>query len=152
MPPRHWLVELFSRHAWLAYALLAAISASLINVFAKVGMEGINSNLATAIRSIVMTIFLVGVCIWLGVWDKLPTVHTKALTMIVLSGVAGALSWLFVFRAIQLSEVSRVAPIDKLSMPLGIVLAVLILGERPTLLNWVGIAAIAVGAYLATWR
>jgi transporter family protein len=146
------LLNLFARHAWLVYACLAAISASLINVFAKVGMEGINSNLATAIRSIVMTIFLVLVCTSLGVWDKLPTVHSKALVMIILSGVAGALSWLFVFRAIQLSEVSRVAPIDKLSMPLGIVLAVLLLGERPTILNWIGIAAIAIGAYLATWR
>ncbi len=149
---RSWLTEVVARHGWLVYALLAAGCASLINVFAKIGMEGINSNLATAIRSIVMTVFLVIVCSWLGVWGKLETVHAKALLMIILSGVAGALSWLFVFRAIQLGEVSRVAPIDKLSMPLGIVLAVLILGERPTLINWVGIAAIAGGAYLATWR
>ena len=68
----------------------------------------------------------------------------------VLTGVCGGLSWIFVFRAIQLADVSKVAPIDKLSMPLAIVLAVVILGERPTTVNWLGVALIVAGAYLAT--
>jgi len=74
------------------------------------------------------------------------------LAMIVLSGVAGGLSWLFVFRAVKLADVSKVAPIDKLSLPLGILLAVIVLGERPGALNWLGIALVVAGAYLATMR
>jgi len=69
--------------------------------------------------------------------------------MIVLSGAAGAASWLFYFRAVQLGDVSKVAPIDKLSMPIAIILAALLLGERPTLVNWLGVGLIVVGAYFA---
>ena len=72
--------------------------------------------------------------------------------MVVASGIAGGLSWIFAFRAIQIADVSKVAPIDKLSLPLGILFAVAILGERPTLVNWIGIALVVVGAYLATLR
>jgi transporter family protein len=136
-------------HRGLLYAVLAAVSAALVGIFGKVGMEGIDSNLATAVRSLVMTLFLIGVVALLGLWTKIPTLHGKAMGMIVLSGVAGATSWLFGFRAIQLIGVSKVAPIDKLSVPLAVVLAVLLLGERPSLINWLGIAAITGGAYLA---
>jgi transporter family protein len=69
--------------------------------------------------------------------------------MIVLSGAAGAASWLFYFRAVQLGDVSKVAPIDKLSMPLAIILAAVVLGERPTLVNWLGVGLIVAGAYFA---
>ena len=72
--------------------------------------------------------------------------------MVVASGIAGGLSWIFAFRAIRLADVSKVAPIDKLSLPIGILLAVAILGERPTALNWLGIALVVTGAYLATMR
>jgi transporter family protein len=91
-------------------------------------------------------------CLFAGVWKNLEQLHgnVKAYTSILLCGVAGGLSWIFAFRAIALADVSKVAPIDKLSLPLGIVLAVVILGERPTGINWIGIAMIAVGAYLAT--
>jgi transporter family protein len=97
-----------------------------------------------------MTLFLLAVCSTLGVWSHFRSLHAKAVVMIVLSGVAGAVSWLFYFKAIQIGTVSKVAPIDKLSMPLAILLAALVLGEHPTKLNWVGIALIAGGAYLAT--
>lgn len=136
---------------WLIYALLSALAASFVGIFGKFGMKDVDSNLATAIRSVVMTLFLLGVCTVMQVWPKLAGVHRWALGMIVLSGVAGAVSWLFYFKAIQVGQVSQVAPIDKLSMPLAVVLAVLILGERPNGVNWIGILLIAGGAYLATW-
>lgn len=134
---------------WLIYAFLSALAAGFVGIFGKVGMKEVDSNLATAIRSVVMTVFLVGFCTAIGAWNKMQTLHGKAVGMIVCSGVAGAVSWLFYFKALQLAPVSKVAPIDKLSMPLAIVLAVVLLAERPTKLNWVGIGMIAVGAYLA---
>src|SRR5688572_21312276 len=96
-----------------------------------------------------MTVFLLAVTTFTGVWRQLPSLHGKAVAMIALSGIAGAVSWLFYFKAVQAGEVSNVAPIDKLSMPLAVVLAVLVLGERPGMTHWVGIALIVAGAYLA---
>jgi transporter family protein len=139
---------------WLIYALLAALCAGSINVFGKVGMKDIDSDVATGARSIVQALFVVAFVAVIGSWSKLHMLRGKPLAwgMIVLSGVAGGLSWIFVFRAIQLAEVTKVAPIDKLSMPIGIVLAVLFLQERPSLINWAGIVLVAGGAYLATIR
>ena len=134
---------------WLVYALLSAASAALVGIFAKLGMKEVDSTLATAVRSVVMTAFLLAVCTATGLWSQVRTIHARAAVMIDLSGVAGAVSWLFYFKAIQVGGVSKVAPIDKLSMPLAILLAVLLLGERPTWVNWAGIALIAGGAYLA---
>ena len=137
---------------WLWYAIAAAVCAAAINVLAKFGMKGVDKDFATAIRSVVQALFVVGFAAVVGVLKNFGQLHPKALTSIVLTGVCGGLSWIFVFRAIQLGEVSKVAPIDKLSMPLGIVLAVLLLGERPTAINWLGIALISGGAYLATMK
>ena len=134
---------------WLVYALLSAVSASLVGIFGKVGMKQTDSNLATAVRSVVMSLFLLGVCQAMGLWSKASSLTGKALTMIVLSGVAGAVSWLFYFKAIQVGTVAQVAPIDKLSMPFAVLLAVLLLGDRPSGVNWIGIALIAIGALLA---
>src|SRR5215213_1929126 len=134
---------------WLLYAVLSALCASLVAIFAKLGMEKIDPTFATTVRSIVMTVLLLIVCAVAGVWSKVPDLKGRPLLMIVLSGAAGAASWLFYFRAVQLGSVSKVAPIDKLSMPLAIVLAVVVLGERPTTVNWLGVALIVAGAYLA---
>jgi len=135
---------------WLLYALLSAASAAFVGIFGKIGMADVDSNLATAVRSVVMTVFLVGVCVATGAWAKAGGIHARPLTMIVLSGVAGAVSWLFYFRAIQLGPVSQVAPIDKLSMPFAVLLAVFILGDRPGVWNWLGVLLIVVGGYLAS--
>lgn len=148
MRDQSWLQSIFHQR-WLLYALLSAISASFVGIFGKIGMAEIDSNLATAIRSVVMTLFLVAVCSMLGVWSKIGTLHGKAMLMIVLSGVAGAVSWLFYFRAIQIGPVSQVAPIDKLSMPFAVILAVLILRDRPSDINWLGVFLIVAGGYLA---
>ena len=136
---------------WLPFALLAAACAASINVFGKIGMRGVDADVATAVRSVVQATFVVGFVAVLGSWSKIGQLTTRpvAMAMVALSGVAGGLSWIFAFRALRLADASQVAPIDKLSMPLGVLLAVLILRERPTATNWAGIALIAAGAYLA---
>jgi transporter family protein len=134
---------------WLLYAFLSALAASFVSIFGKIGMKGIDSNMATTVRSIVMTLFLIGVALVTEQWSKLEQLRARPLLMIILSGVAGAVSWLFYFKAIQVGKVSQVAPIDKLSMPLAVLLAVLILGDQPSKTNWIGILLIAGGAYLA---
>ncbi|CAN5548528.1 EamA family transporter [soil metagenome] len=137
---------------WWLYALLGALCAALVSIFGKVGMKNVDSDLATAVRSVVQAAFVVGFAFAMGVMNNIRQVHGKVLAMIVLSGVAGGLSWIFMFRALQKADVAQVGPIDKLSMPLAIVLAVVFLHERPTSLNWVGIAMIVVGVYLAAHR
>ena len=139
-------------HRWLIYALLSAAAAALVGILGKKGMAEVDSNLATAVRSVIMTVFLIAVCSIMGLWSKLSTITHRAFWMIVFSGLAGALSWLFYFRAIQLGDVSKVAPIDKLSMPLAVMLAVVLLKERPSALNWVGVALITLGGYLAAQK
>ena len=118
---------------WLLYALLSAAAAALVPIFGKLGMKEADDTLATTVRSGVMTLFLLMIATAVGSWSKLSTLSGKAMGMIVLSGIAGATSWLFYFKAIRVGEVSRVAPIDKLSMPLAMLLAVMMLGERPTM-------------------
>lgn len=116
---------------WFLYAVVAAATAALVSIFGKVGMKEVNPVLATALRSIVMMVFTLVVCTVKKRWVHLPQVHATAFAMIVLSGVAGATSWLFGFEALDIARVSQVAPIDKLSVPLAAVLAVIFLHERP---------------------
>src|SRR5436309_2431151 len=136
--------------SWFLYAVAAALCAAMINVLAKFGMKDIDKDFATAVRSVVQALFVVGFASVVGVMRNFGQLHARAITSIVLTGVCGGLSWIFVFRAIQLADVSKVAPIDKLSMPLGILLAVIFLQERPSPINWLGIFLITAGAYLAT--
>ncbi|OCG32086.1 hypothetical protein A9G28_04875 [Gilliamella sp. Fer1-1] len=136
--------------AWLIYALLSAITAACVAILGKIGLQHLDANTATAIRAIVMAIFLVGV---VAVQGKLSLINTffndkKALFIIALSGIAGALSWLFYFMAIKEGKVSQVAPIDKLSVVFAVVFAAILFGEKVSLLAGVGVAMIAVGAIL----
>jgi transporter family protein len=141
--------QIMFEQRWLIYAILSAVCASFVAIFGKVGMQEVDTNLATTVRSVVMTLFLLGFCTVLGLWSKLSTLHPRALTMIALSGLAGALSWLFYFKAIHIGAISQVAPIDKMSVPLTVILALLLLGERPSALNWLGVLLVAAGGYLA---
>ncbi len=136
---------------WLHFALLAAGCAATINLFGKIGMRGVDPDVATAVRSVVQAAFVVGFVGVIGSWSKIDQLAGRplAITMVACSGVAGGLSWIFAFRALRLADVSQVGPIDKLSMPLGVLLAVIVLRDRPTGVNWVGILMIAAGAYLA---
>ncbi|MBC7785174.1 MAG: EamA family transporter [Burkholderiales bacterium] len=137
---------------WVWYALAAAACAAALNIFGKIGMEGIDSSLATTVRGSVQGGLLLIFATTMGLWKSLPDVGGKAWLMIVLSGAAGAASWLFGFKALSMAKASQVAPLDKLSVPLTAVLAFLILSERPSGVNWIGIAMIAVGAYLAALK
>ena len=139
-------------HRWLIYALLSAACAALVGVFGRVGLKGVEPNLATGVRSIVMAVLLIAFLTATRGWSKLPPPTSRASLMILLSAAAGAASWLFYFNALRLAEVARVAPVDKLSTAFAVVLAVLFLGERPTALNWLGVALMLGGAYLVSLR
>jgi transporter family protein len=136
----------------IACALLAAACASLVGIFARIGMRDVPPILATAVRSVVMMVFCIAVAAVMGYGRRLGSLHATAVAMIVLSGVAGAASWLFGFIAYDKIGVARTSPLDKLSVPLAVLLAVLVLGERPTRTNWIGVALIVVGAYLCALR
>ncbi|WP_028561885.1 EamA family transporter [Paenibacillus pinihumi] len=135
---------------WLLYALLSAVSAALVAIFGKIGLKDIDANSATAIRAVIMALFLLGVVAVQGKFTHLGEIiaQRKAMTFIVLSGAAGALSWLFYFMALKYGKVSQVGPIDKLSVVIAVVLAVLFLGEKVSWINAAGVALIAVGALL----
>lgn len=118
---------------WFILALLSAFFAALVAIFAKVGLAEVDSNLATAIRSIVMTVFILCFVASLGKFNQISQIARKDMISIVLSGVAGALSWLCYFAALTLTDASKVAPIDRSSVLMVIILAALFLGEKVTL-------------------
>ena len=124
------------------------MTASVVPILAKKGMRDIDPVLATALRSIVMMLFMLAACSVKEHWSGLARLDRAAVGAILLSGLAGALSWLCGFEALALADASKVAPIDKLSVPLAAVLAVIFLRERPSGTNWCGILLIAIGAYL----
>jgi transporter family protein len=139
-------------YRWLIYALISAVSASFVAIFGKVGLSGnsgIDSTVATTIRSLVMTSFLIGILVISGLSAKVLNVRGWPLFWIGASGIAGAVSWLFYFKAIQIGSISKIAPIDKLSMPLAVFLAVIILNEKYSKVNWLGLLLIVIGAFLA---
>ncbi|EJS93321.1 Permease, drug/metabolite transporter superfamily [Pectobacterium wasabiae CFBP 3304] len=136
--------------SWLIYALLSAVCAAMVAIFGKIGLQNLDANTATAIRAVIMALFLVGVVVAQGKLALVGEViaNKKALLFIVLSGVAGALSWLFYFVALKNDNVAQVAPIDKLSVVFAVVLAVILLGEKISLMAGAGVALISVGALL----
>ncbi len=135
---------------WLVYALLSAITAALVAIFGKIGLQNLDANTATAVRAVIMALFLVGVVVVQGKTNLIGDIlaNKKALAFIALSGVAGALSWLFYFLAIQNGNVSQVAPIDKLSVVFAVILAAIIFGESVSLVAAGGVALIAIGALM----
>src|SRR6266540_2718726 len=130
---------------WVVYALLSAFFASLVAIFGKIGIKGVNSNLAVAVRTVVIVGFAWIIVFAEGVAGQLRTWSKHTWTFIVLSAIATGLSWLFYYRALQLGQASRVAPIDKLSVALTIILAFIFLGESPTFGNVLGGALVAAG-------
>ncbi len=134
--------------SWLTFALLSAFFASLTAILAKVGIKDINSNLATAIRTIVILIFAWGIVFFQGTHKQLSSISNFSLTFLVLSGIATGLSWLFYFRALQLGQASQVAPIDKLSLALTVILAVIFLGEKVNTSLVIGVIFMTIGTFL----
>ena len=122
----------------------------MVSIFGKVGLQGVDSNVATTVRSIVMAVFLIGVVTMQGNLAHLPDAWAdkRGLLFIVLSGVAGATSWLFYFLALKVGKVSQVAPIDKLSVVFAVLLAIVLFGERVSLIHGIAIGLIAVGGLM----
>ena len=135
---------------WLFYALLSAVSAAFVSIFGKMGLAGLDSNAATAVRAVIMAAFLVGVVAVEGHGAGVAAVFAdrRALLWIALSGIAGALSWLFYFLALKYGKVSEVAPIDKLSVVFAFLLAGVLFGERVSALHAVAIGLIAAGGLM----
>lgn len=117
---------------WWIYALLAAIFAALTAIFAKIGLKDVNSDLATAIRTVVILLIAWGVAFFRGETKGISLISKQGLLFLILSGLATGLSWLFYFRALQLGKVSQVAPVDKLSLAIVIIFSVTLLGEPLT--------------------
>jgi bacterial/archaeal transporter family protein len=132
--------------------LLSAAFAALTAIFAKIGLEGVDSDLATLIRTFVITIVLAGFVYFTGKWSNPFELHSKTWSFLVLSGLATGASWICYFRALKLGDASKVAPVDKLSLLLVAVFAVLFLGERPTAREWFGILLVGVGAIIIGWK
>ena len=116
---------------WLVFALLSAVFAALTSILAKVGIQGVDSNLATALRTMVVLVMAWGMVLLTGAQSGLAGISRRSWVFLVLSGLATGASWLCYYRALQTGQVSRVAPIDKLSVVLTVILAMLLLGERP---------------------
>lgn len=130
---------------WWIYALLSALFASLTAIFAKIGITGVNSNLATAIRTIIILLVAWGIVLARGEAKGIATLSKRNLIFLVISGIATGLSWIFYFKALQVGKVSQVAPVDKLSVALTIVLAVIFLGEALTIKTAIGAVLIVAG-------
>ncbi|MGB4826077.1 MAG: EamA family transporter [Paracoccaceae bacterium] len=137
---------------WQVWALLSAAFAALTAIFAKVGITGINSDLATLLRTGVILAALAILVLATGQWQPLGQLPGKSLWFIVLSGLATGASWLCYFRALKLGDASRVAPLDKLSVVLVAIFAAVFLGERLATVQWAGVALIAAGAVLVAWK
>jgi bacterial/archaeal transporter family protein len=133
---------------WVLYACVSAVAAALTAILAKIGIEGVPSNLATAVRTIVITAFAWAIVGATGEHRALAGISRRSMIFLVLSGVATGISWLAYFRALQLGPASRVSPIDKLSLPLTVGLAALFLGESVGWKLGVGVTLMTIGALL----
>ncbi|HBY31845.1 MAG TPA: transporter, partial [Bradyrhizobium sp.] len=135
--------ETFS--SWQVWAFLSAVFAALTAIFAKVGVEGINSDLATLIRTVVVLITLSAILFATGQFTQAGPISTKSWLFLLLSGLGTGASWICYFRALKLGPATLVAPIDKLSVVLVALFGAAFLGERPSPYGWIGIALISAG-------
>ena len=130
---------------WFFWAALSAVFAALTTIFAKLGLEDIDSDLATLIRTAIILVVLAGFVAYAGKWSQPMEIAPRAWLFLTLSGLATGASWVCYFRALKLGEASRVAPVDKFSLVLVAVFAVLFLGERPSAAQWLGISLVGLG-------
>lgn len=136
--------------SWLSYALIAAAAASATAILAKLGVKDVPSNLATAVRTTIVLVFAWVIALTQGEHRALASVSARSIFFLALSGIATAVSWLAYFRALSLAPASRVAPIDKVSLALTIVLAALVLGESVSWKVAIGVVLMVTGAILTT--
>jgi transporter family protein len=138
--------------SWQFWAVLSAGFAALTAIFAKVGVENVNSDFATLIRTVVILAIVAAIVAASAQFQPLGSISGKTYLFLVLSGLATGASWLCYFRALKLGQAAQVAPIDKLSVVLVAVFGAVFLGERLTGTNWLGVCLIAAGAVLVAWR
>ena len=133
---------------WFLLAALSAFFAALVSIFAKIGLQGVDSTVGTAVRAIIMMLFIFIFVIFIGKGPQLIQFTSKEMGFIILSGIAGALSWLFYFAALKLADASKVVPVDRASVLIVMVLATLFLGEKITLKTATAGVLISIGLLL----
>ena len=138
--------------SWIFWALLSAVFAALTAIFAKVGIENINSDYATLIRTIIIVLVLAAILVATGELRAPAGIAPKTWLFLALSALATGASWICYFRALKLGQAAQVAPIDKMSVVLVAIFGVFFLGEKLAPANWLGIVLIAAGAVLVAWR
>lgn len=136
--------------SWIIFALLSAIFAALVAIFGKIGISGVDTTLATTVRAVIMTFFLVMSSLILGKHHLINTIDNKALLFIVLSGLAGAISWLCYFLALKSGPAASVVALDRLSVVFVLIFAVVFLGEGITWKSVLGVILMVIGAILMT--
>jgi len=137
---------------WLIWALLSAVFAALTAIFAKIGIQGVDSDLATLVRTLIIVVVL-SVFVWYaGKWSNPFALPSRTWLFLGLSGLATGASWVCYFRALQIGDASKVAPVDKLSLVLVALFAFTFLGERPSMREWSGIAMVAGGVLLLAFK
>ena len=136
------------KEQWVIYAVLSAVFAALTSIFAKIGINGVDSNLATAIRTIVVLIMAWGIVFMTGAQSGIQDITAKSWIFLVLSGIATGLSWLFYYKALQLGDASKVVPIDKFSVVISMILAFVILKEDLTFKTVMGGILITAGTFV----
>ena len=138
--------------SWVTWALLSATFAALTAIFAKVGVANVNSDLATFIRTVVILAVLAVMLAARGLFQPLASIAPRTYLFLTLSGLATGASWICYFRALQLGDAARVAPVDKLSVVLVAIFGSAFLNEELGFANWLGVALIAAGVILVAWR
>ena len=141
-----------SSNSWALWAVFSAVFAAFTAIFAKVGIQGVDSDLATLIRTLVILVVLSLFIAFTGKWSNPFALPGRTWLFLGLSGLATGASWVCYFRALQIGDASKVAPIDKLSLVLVAIFAVVFLGERPSLREWGGIAMVAGGVLVLAIR
>lgn len=139
-------------NAWLYWALMSAGFAALTAIFAKIGIQNVDSDLATLIRTAIIIVVLAAFVAYAGKWSNPFTLPARTWLFLVLSGLATGASWVCYFRALKIGQASQVAPVDKFSLVLVAVFAVVFLGERPSLREWAGIGLVAAGVLLLAFK
>lgn len=143
---------MLSAHSWFYWALLSAVFAAMTAIFAKIGLEGVDSDYATLIRTFVILLVLSGFVYYAGKWSDPFSLSPRTWLFLSLSGLATGASWVCYFRALQTGEASKVAPVDKFSVVLVAIFAVIFLNERPGLREWVGILLVGAGVVVLSLR
>ena len=133
---------------WVVYALLSAFFAALTSILSKIGLQNVNSNVAVAIRTVIVLIMAWAIVFITGKQNEIVGIGQKNILFLVLSGIATGLSWLFYFRALQIGEASKVIPIDKFSLVIGMVMAFVVLREAITIKAIIGGALITIGTFV----